>query len=72
MEEEFKKVKKEDINIVKSEKSYFLDIHNKEVDIYRVFNTIEELINHLNFYEIEGKEEIIKEIEEKYNYSMAY
>ena len=59
-------IKRENIQIVKANRiraRIYLSIVNKEYDIFRAFENLNLLIEHLKKYPIENKESIIKEIE---------
>jgi len=58
-----RKIKRDEIDINKSDNHYFLDIHAQQYfDIFRIFDSLDELINHLKKYPLENKNKIISEI----------
>lgn len=58
-----RRIKRDEIDVHKSNEHYFLEIHAEPYfDIFRSFETLDELLNHLKKYPIENKNKIIKEI----------
>lgn len=58
-----RKIKRSEIDVHTSDEHYFLEIHSHPYfDIFRSFNTLPELLNHLKKYPIENKSKIISEI----------
>lgn len=56
------KIKKSEIDVHKSGNHYFLEINSKNYDVFRSFDTLDELIRTLRKYPIENREKVIAEI----------
>jgi len=58
-----RKIERDEIDVHKSDKHYFLEIHAPPYfDIFRSFDSLINLIAHLKLYPIKNKQKIIKEI----------
>ena len=55
-------IKREEIKVHKSDNHYFLEIDSPGYDIFRSFDTLDDLIKHLMKYPIKAMDELIKEI----------